>query len=140
MAAHTEIRITVPDVKHGRVAVRSPYHPDFPKRAREIGGTWERGNRVWTFPRAMHEQARDLCVLCFGTESGVPTKPIPKRERKASKAKASGLSAYSTDDLLAELRRRGVVPAASPVDEPLLAPPEPAFPAPEPERADAFTL
>jgi hypothetical protein len=128
----------------GTVDVLSPYHPDFPKRAREIRGRWDKDRRVWVFPATSEAHARDLCVLCFGTDKGQPAKAIPKRERKPRKgaSKSKGLAAYATDDLLAELRRRGVVPAAPAADEPILAPPEPAWsePAPPAPEQEAFTL
>jgi hypothetical protein len=123
----------------GSIGVRSPYHPEFPKRARAIGGEWDKAQGVWRFPHggavAVREsQVRDLCVLCFGAYSGTPTKAIPKRERKARRAKgAKGLSAYSSDDLLAELRRRGLA-----VLHQTKRAPEPA---PSPAASDtAFTL
>jgi hypothetical protein len=80
----------------GTVDVLSPYHPDFPKRAREIRGRWDKDRRVWVFPATSEAHARDLCVLCFGTDKGQPTKAIPKRERKPRKgaSKSKGLAAY----------------------------------------------
>jgi hypothetical protein len=31
----------------GRLSVSSPYHPDFPLRARDIGGAWDAARHVW---------------------------------------------------------------------------------------------
>jgi len=105
------------------VTLTAPYHGDLPKRAREIGGTWDKGARAWTFPAEREEQARDLARLLFQTDDGPVPKDLDRRstsersgKKKGAKGK-SGLAAYSTDDLLAELRRRGVVPAA-PTAEP----------------------
>jgi hypothetical protein len=113
------------------VTLIAPYHGDLPKRAREIGGTWDKGARAWAFPAEREEQARDLARLLFKTDDGPVPKDLDRRsthERKlgdAGKKRGAkgkkGLAAYSTDDLLAELRRRGVVPAA-PASEPQAKP------------------
>ncbi|HEY5639756.1 MAG TPA: hypothetical protein VIY27_12515 [Myxococcota bacterium] len=119
-----------------RVTLRAPFHGDMSQRARAIGGTWDREGRLWAFPAAAEPQVRDLCVLLFKTDDGDVAKDLDrrstqertlgeagrKRERKGRKRKPGSLgdermeqlhnlAAYSTDDLLAELRRRGVVPA-----------------------------
>ena len=33
----------------GRIAVSTPYHPNFPARARMLGGEWDAARRVWMF-------------------------------------------------------------------------------------------
>lgn len=151
---YANIQVTLNGPKKS-IEVHSPYHPEFPKRARELGGLWVKAARAWIFPPTAEATVRDLCVLCYGTDRGQPTKTIPKRERKPRKAsKPKGLAAYSADDLLAELRRRGFSvlhtepdPAPEPdpplgervLDEATLA--EYGEPEPEaPTESAAFTL
>lgn len=107
-------------IETASVTLKAPFHGDLPKRAREIGGDFDKEARCWIFPRDREEQVRDLCRLLFQTDDGPVAKDLDRRStkerklgdagRKAAKGK-KGLAAYSTDDLLAELRRRGVVPA-----------------------------
>jgi DNA repair protein RadC len=52
----------------GRIAVSSPYHPNFPARARSLGGTWDAAQRVWFFDAADHERVRSLCREIYGTD------------------------------------------------------------------------
>jgi hypothetical protein len=32
--------------RDGKIAVSSPYNPNFPPRARELGGTWDSGRLI----------------------------------------------------------------------------------------------
>jgi DNA repair protein RadC len=52
----------------GRIAVSSPYHPNFPARARSLGGTWDAAQRVWLFDAADHERVMSLCREIYGTD------------------------------------------------------------------------
>ena len=54
------------------ITVASPYNPDFTQRARGIGGRWDAGGRVWTFPPIREAEVRDLCMSVYGTCSGAP--------------------------------------------------------------------
>jgi DNA repair protein RadC len=53
----------------GRIAVSSPYHPDFPARARMLGGEWDPGRRVWLFDATDGDRVRKLCQEIYGTEA-----------------------------------------------------------------------
>src|SRR5439155_20890395 len=66
----------------GRIAVSSPYHPQFPARARSLGGTWDAGRRVWLFDAADHDRVKSLCHEIYGTvaESAAATAPFPAPE------------------------------------------------------------
>ena len=50
----------------GRIAVTSPYHPNFPARARVLGGTWDAARRVWLFDLGDRERVRTLCSEIYG--------------------------------------------------------------------------
>lgn len=52
----------------GRIAVTSPYHPNFPARARVLGGTWDPTRRVWLFDAGDRERVRTLCSEIYGPD------------------------------------------------------------------------
>ncbi len=52
----------------GRIAVTSPYHPNFPARARVLGGTWDAARRVWLFDLSDRERVRTLCSEIYGPD------------------------------------------------------------------------
>src|SRR5487761_896749 len=53
----------------GRIAVTSPYHPNFPARARILGGTWDPARRVWLFDLGDRERVRTLCSEIYGPDA-----------------------------------------------------------------------
>ncbi len=53
----------------GRIAVTSPYHPNFPARARVLGGTWDPARRVWLFDVGDRERVRTLCSEIYGPDA-----------------------------------------------------------------------
>ena len=60
--------VSILEEEGGRIAVRSPYHPNFPARARSLGGTWDAGRRVWLFDAADHDRVRLLCRDIYGAD------------------------------------------------------------------------
>ena len=63
----------------GRLAVSSPYHPNFPARARLLGGEWDATRRVWIFDAREDDRVRSLCCEIYGTNTadGEATLPLP---------------------------------------------------------------
>jgi len=61
------VKITVLDSK---IEVKTPYHPDFPSAAKNLGGRPEKENGVWTWYFDPRDEAsvRDLCRDLFGTD------------------------------------------------------------------------
>ena len=57
----------------GRIAVRAPYHPNFPARARGLGGTWDAARRVWMFDVRDLDRVKLLCSEIYGTDGTMPT-------------------------------------------------------------------
>jgi DNA repair protein RadC len=53
----------------GRIAVSTPYHPDFPARARFLGGRWDRARRAWMFDAGERERVTSLCREIYGADS-----------------------------------------------------------------------
>ena len=54
---------------NGKVVVSSPFHRDFPARARAIGGDFARdGSKTWVFDARDESRARDLVREFFGTD------------------------------------------------------------------------
>jgi len=63
------IKISIVEVGgESRIRVKSPYHPDFPKYAKNLGGKWDADKRVWFFDPRDEGSVRDLCQDCFGTD------------------------------------------------------------------------
>jgi hypothetical protein len=56
----------------GRLVVTTPYHPDFPARARMLGGTWDGARRVWLFDVGEGERVKTLCREVYGTDGSEP--------------------------------------------------------------------
>jgi DNA repair protein RadC len=76
--------LSIVEEEDGRIAVSSPYHPNFPARARSLGGVWDAARRVWVFDSADHDRVKSLCCEIYGTvgleDGGVGTAPftLPK--------------------------------------------------------------
>jgi DNA repair protein RadC len=60
--------LSIVEEEDGRIAVRSPYHPNFPARARTLGGIWDAAQRVWVFDAADNDRVRSLCREIYGTD------------------------------------------------------------------------
>src|SRR5438105_14617776 len=61
----------------GRIAVSRPYHPNFPARARSLGGVWDAARRVWLFDAGDHDRVRSLCRDIYGTDGLENGNPLP---------------------------------------------------------------
>jgi len=51
-----------------KLKVESPFHPEFPKHARNLGGRWDSSARAWYFDPRDEDSVRDLCLDCFGDD------------------------------------------------------------------------
>lgn len=65
-----EINITQVEMQDGstKTKVESPFHPDFPEKARDLGGQWNSTRRAWYFDTRDADRVRDLCREIFGTD------------------------------------------------------------------------
>jgi len=61
--------LLIVEEEDGRIAVSSPYHPNFPARARSLGGIWVARRRVWVFDAGDHDRVRSLCREIYGTDA-----------------------------------------------------------------------
>jgi len=63
--------------RDGKIAVSSPYNPNFPRRARELGGTWDGGRLIWLFDARDEDRVRALCEEVYGPgfKEAVPAGP-----------------------------------------------------------------
>jgi DNA repair protein RadC len=52
----------------GRIVVISPFHPNFPARARGLGGEWDPVRHVWIFAAADHDRVKILCREIYGSD------------------------------------------------------------------------
>lgn len=57
----------------GRIIVSTPYHPEFPKYAKLLGGKWNSGQKTWSFDIRDEAGVKDLLKDCYGTDGS--TKP-----------------------------------------------------------------
>ena len=55
--------------RDGRIIVSTPYHPNFPARARSLGGIWDKAQRVWVFDAADHDRVGSLCDDIYGPDA-----------------------------------------------------------------------
>jgi len=69
--------LSIIEEEDGRIAVSSPYHPNFPARARSLGGIWNAARRVWVFDAADHDRVRSLCREIYGTDGQEHCSPLP---------------------------------------------------------------
>src|SRR6266436_7053017 len=60
--------LLIVEEEDGRIAVSSPYHPNFPARARSLGGIWDARRHVWVFDAGDHDRVRSLCREIYGTD------------------------------------------------------------------------
>jgi DNA repair protein RadC len=63
--------------RDGRIAVSSPFHPDFPARARGLGGSWDAAQRVWVFDASDRDRVTSLCREIYGTDFSDGAAPFP---------------------------------------------------------------
>jgi hypothetical protein len=81
----------------GRIIVSSPYHPNFPARARGLGGEWDAVRRVWVFDAADQERVRSLCREIYradGLENSINgTAPFPIGHNSNRNQFADGVTA-----------------------------------------------
>jgi len=61
----------------GRIVVGSPYHPNFPARARLLGGDWDARRHVWIFDAREDDRVRSLCREIYGTDGAAGVAPTP---------------------------------------------------------------
>jgi DNA repair protein RadC len=86
--------LSIVEEEDGRIAVSSPYHPNFPARARALGGIWNAARRVWVFDAADHDRVRSLCREIYGTdclengEAGMAPFPVAVRHGRNEFAEA----------------------------------------------------
>jgi len=78
------------DVSEKSISVGSPYHPEFPKHAKNLGGRWDSSKRVWIFDPRDEDSIRDLCLDLFGDDGrGGSVKTVDVRVRISGAGKQS---------------------------------------------------
>src|SRR5690606_25910046 len=55
-------------VENNQVIVSAPYHPDFPPRARKLGGKWDAYKKVWKFDYRDEDRVRNVLMDVYGTD------------------------------------------------------------------------
>lgn len=59
------------------IEYRVPYHPAFPKRARNLGGVWR--DPAWFFDPRDEQRVRALCLEIFGDDGASPVELVTAR-------------------------------------------------------------
>ncbi len=54
--------------RDGHIVVSSPYHPNFPARARGLGGEWDAVRHLWIFDAADRDRVTALCREIYGPD------------------------------------------------------------------------
>jgi hypothetical protein len=63
-----------------RLKMLSPYNPDLPARARELGGSWDSTAQAWYFDPRDEERVRALALAIYGSDgSGAPVATMDLR-------------------------------------------------------------
>jgi hypothetical protein len=96
--------------RDGHIVVNSPYHPNFPARARGLGGEWDAVRHVWVFDAAEQDRVTALCREIYGadgTEGGkdrsAPFPNAPARGRNSNQfAEGAARPHYYGHDRLRE--------------------------------------
>lgn len=60
-----------------KLKVKSPYHPDFPRWAKRLGGKWR--DKCWIFAVRDEDSVRDLCHTCYGTDGETEIETVDVR-------------------------------------------------------------
>src|SRR5215831_16842038 len=88
--------LSIVEEEDGRIAVSSPYHPDFPRRARSLGGIWDAARRMWIFDAADDDRVKSLCRDIYGAEAmengEVGMAPFPNAVRHGRNEFAEGMT------------------------------------------------
>ncbi|MGE0257299.1 MAG: DNA repair protein RadC [Alphaproteobacteria bacterium] len=86
--------------RDGKIAVSSPYNPQFPARARELGGIWDRGRSVWLFDPRDEERVRALCEEVYGPgfRDAAPAGPHYHGHRRRLRERVIGAGAEALPD------------------------------------------
>jgi hypothetical protein len=62
-----------------RIAVKSPYTPQFIAKAKELGGVWDPKTETWRFPRVMEKRVRDTLYEIYGETGDGPVEVVDVR-------------------------------------------------------------
>jgi len=79
----------------GRIAVSSPYHPNFPARARSLGGNWDAVRRVWVFDARDEDRVRSLCREIYGGPEGTERVTVATPPRLYAEGRSSNRNQLS---------------------------------------------
>jgi hypothetical protein len=60
-----EIKITV---QGDKITTQTPYNPDFPARAKKLGGKWQASTKSWMFDARDEGRVRELVSDIYGTD------------------------------------------------------------------------
>lgn len=60
------IDITITETSRGRLAVTTPYSPEFVASAKRLGGRWAPKTKAWEFDPRDRARVEDILAQCFG--------------------------------------------------------------------------
>lgn len=63
----------------GRLTVKAPFHPAFPKQARNLDGNFDRQTETWVFDPRDEQRVRDLLMQIYGTDGTAGAETVTAR-------------------------------------------------------------
>ena len=78
--------------RDGHIVVNSPYHPNFPARARGLGGEWDAIRHVWVFDAAEQDRVTALCQEIYGADGAETGKDGSIRSRTPRRVAGTAIS------------------------------------------------
>lgn len=82
------------EITDGKIKVSSPYHPEFPKAARRLGGKWDGASKTWRFDARDEERVRELCREVYGEDGRADAPTVTIRATCVDHINTYDLSAY----------------------------------------------
>lgn len=79
----TPVSVTV---NGSRVIVDAPYHPQFPARAKAIGGRFDGATKTWSFDARDEAGVREMCIAIYGTDRSATAELVTVRVNVESAA------------------------------------------------------
>ncbi len=73
-----KVKVSTVKMKDGSTMVKleSPYHPDLPSKARDLGGRWNPSKKAWYFDIRDEERVKELAQSIYGTRGEGEEVPV----------------------------------------------------------------
>lgn len=99
--------IIISETDFGKIAVSSPFNPDFVKGAKRLGGKWNGDTKAWLFDVRDRDRVEDLLASCYGY-SVAPSGELATVRIILDEDNASGKEVYFAGRSICSRRYRDV--------------------------------